>query len=258
VKAGAGSALDERKARIELARGRIVAEHAEHEVAAARRELAATGGSATPRFERVEGDLFGRRAVPSYDRLMERIAQAPEMLRHLSEKQLREAEIRLADAKRFPTPSLAPGIRRLEGPEEESLVFGLSVPLATSDRNQGGRAEARALLAKSEEGGRTTEVRLRTVIFSLHQELRHASTALDALEKEILPQAEESLSLSRRGFLEGRFSYLELVDAERTLGAVKKERIETAASYHQFVLEIERLTGQPIDAGSREKKAVAP
>lgn len=258
VKAGTGSALDERKARIELARGRIVAEHAEHEVAVARRELAATWGSATPRFERVEGDLFGQRAVPSYDRLTERLAQAPEMLRQLSEKQLREAEIRLADAKRIPTPSLAAGIRRLEGPEEESLVFGLSVPLPTSDRNQGGRAEARALLSKSEEGGRTTEVRLRTVIFSLHQELRHASTALDALEKEILPQAEESLSLSRRGFLEGRFSYLELVDAERTLGAVKQERIETAASYHQFILEIERLTGEPIDAGSREEKAVAP
>jgi cobalt-zinc-cadmium efflux system outer membrane protein len=258
VKTGAGSALDERKARIELARGRIVAEHAAHVVAAARRELAATWGSATPRFERVEGDLFGRRAVPSYDRLTERLAQAPEMLRQLSEKRLREAEIRLADAKRIPTPSLAAGIRRLEGPEEESLVFGLSVPLPTSDRNQGGRAEARALLSKSEEEGRTTEVRLRTVIFGLHQELRHASTALDALEKEILPQADESLSLARSGFTEGRFSYLELVDAERTLRAVQKERIETAASYHELVLEIERLMGEPIDAGSRQEKAVAP
>jgi cobalt-zinc-cadmium efflux system outer membrane protein len=223
-------------------------------LAVARRELAASWGSAEPRFQRAEGDLFGRRALPSYDGLTERLAQAPEILRQVSEKQLREAEIRLADAKRIPSPSLAAGIRRLEGPGEESLVFGLSVPLPTSDRNQGGRAEARALLAKSEARGRTTAVRLRTVLFALSQELGHAASALDALEKNILPQADESLSLSRRGFEEGRFSYLELVDAERTLGAVKKERIETAASYHRFVLEIERLTGEPIDTGAQKEK----
>ena len=258
VKAGAGSALDERKARIELARGRIVAEHAEHEVAVARRELAAMWGSTTPRFDRVEGDLFDRRPVPSYEQLTARLAHAPEMLRQLSEKQLREAEIRLADTKRIPTPIVAAGVRRLEGPEEESLVFGLSIPLPASDRNQGGRAEARALLAKSEQTGRATEVRLRTVLFGFQQELRHAATALDALETDVLPQARESVSLSRQGFLEGRFSYLELVDAERTLAAVKKESIETAASYHGLVLEIERLTGEPIDAGSREEKAVEP
>lgn len=257
VTAGAGSLLDERKARIEVARGRIVAEHAEHELAVARRELAATWGSTTPRFERIEGDLFGRRAFPSYERLTEDLARAPDMLHRLSEKQLREAEVRLADTKRVPTPIVAAGIRHLEGPNDEAVVFGLIVPLPTSDRNQGGRAEARALLSKSEESRRTTEVRLRTLIFALHQELRHASAALDALEGEILPQAEESVSLSRRGFIEGRFSYLDLADAERTLRAVRKERIETAASYHHLVLEIERLTGEPIDAASHDERAVA-
>jgi cobalt-zinc-cadmium efflux system outer membrane protein len=149
------------------------------------------------------------------------------------------------------------GIRRLEVSRDEAVVFGFSVPLPLSDRNQGGRAEARALLSKTEQSRRTIEVRLRTLIFALHQELRHATAALDALETAILPQAEESIALSRRGFTEGRFSYLDLVDAERTLRAVKKERIETAASYHHFVLEIERLIGRSIDAGSHEEKAVA-
>jgi len=180
------------------------------------------------------------------------------MLRHLSETQVREAEIRLADSKRIPTPTVAAGVRRLEGPGDEALVFGVSVPLPLGDRNQGRRAEARALLAKTEEAGRTTEVRLRTLLFTLHQELRHAATALDALEGEIVPQAEETLSFSRRGFAEGRFSYLELADAERTLSAVRRERIETAVSYHSLVLELERVTGEPLEGEARVTKEVVP
>jgi cobalt-zinc-cadmium efflux system outer membrane protein len=258
VQAGAGSLLDERKARIELARGRIVAEHAEHERAVVQRQLAATWASVNPHFTRAEGSLFGRRAVPSYEQLAALVERSPDMLRQISERQLREAELRLAETKRIPTPSVMGGIRRFQGPGDEAFVFGLWFPLPVSDRHQGDRSEARALLAKSEEGARATDVRLRTVLFELHQELRHAAVALDALEREIVPQAEESLALARRGFAEGRFSYLELVDAERTLIAAGKERIETAAAYHRLIVEIESMTGEPVGGTAPDKEAVAP
>lgn len=256
MRAGAGSALDERKARIEVSRARILVEHAQHQVLSARRELAATWGSDTPSFDRVEGDLYRRRAVPSFETIVARVDTAPEIVRDLAERQLREADVRLADAYRVPTPVVSLGVRRLQESSAEAMVFGLSVPLPFSDRNQGNRTAARALLAKSEDARLATDVRLRTALFALFQELVHAATALDSLEKEILPQAETSLALSRGGFLEGRFTYLDLADAERTLVTLKKERIETAASYHQLVLDIERLTGQPIDGAS--DKAVQP
>jgi outer membrane protein, heavy metal efflux system len=258
VQAGAGSPLDERKARIEVARSEIVAEHAEHELAMARQELAALWGGLTPAFERVEGELFGRREIPTYEQLSERVSRAPDLLRHVSERQLREAEVRLADAKRIPTPVVAGGIRRLEATDNEAFVFGLSVPLPVGDRNLGGRQEARALLEKTHEAGRTTEVRLRTLLFTLHQELRHAATALDALEREVLPQAEDIVAFSRRGFVEGRFSYLEAADARQMLRAVTRERIDTAVSYHRLVLEIERLIGEPIDEASGVTTGVQP
>lgn len=258
VRAGAGSPLDERKARVELARGRIVAEHAEHEMAVAHEELAATWGGGPPAFERVAGDLFERAAVPDHEHLAARLAQAPEMLRHLSERQLRDAEIRLADARRIPTPVVAAGVRRLEGRDDEAFVFGVSVPLPIADRQRGAREEARALRSRTEEAGRTLETRLRTLLFTLHQELRHAAIALDALEREVVPQAEDALAFSRRGFAEGRFSYLDVLDAERTLASVRRERIETAATYHRLVLEMERITGEPLQPESLMTKTEAP
>lgn len=248
VGAGADSPLQEKKATTALARARIVAEHAEHQMRVARRELAAMWGSAAAEFERAEGDLFARRTVPPYEDLDVRLDTSPSIVRGLSERELRAAEIRLAETKKVPNITLGGGVRRLEGPGDQALVFGLSMPLPVSDRNQGGIEEARALLGKAEGAARAAEVRLRSLLFGLHQELLHAATALDSQEREILPGAEESLELSRKGFAEGRFSYLELADAARTFGEVKQERIETAAEYHRFVLEIERLLGGPIEA----------
>jgi cobalt-zinc-cadmium efflux system outer membrane protein len=71
---------------------------------------------------------------------------------------------------------------------------------------------------------------------------------MESLQQAILPQAKEALALSQQGFSEGRFSYLDLLDAQRTFVEVRKEAIETALSYHQLLLGIERLIGQPLDA----------
>lgn len=247
IQAGAGSTLEAKKAQIALARARVAEEDATHALAVARRKLAASWGSSTPRFERTDGDLFARKRIPIFAELAGRISSSPEILRWVSEQNLRRAELELANAQRIPDLSLRAGPRRREEPPGESLVFGVVVPLPLFDRNQGGVAEAQALAGKTEAAARATEVRLQAALFGLHQELLHAGHQLDALEKEILPDAEQALSISREGFTQGRFSYLDLLDAQRTFVDVKKEYLVAAASYHRFVLTIERLTGQPID-----------
>jgi len=246
VEAGAESPLARAKARVEWARSRIAGEHAHHELAAARRELAATWADDQPRFERVDGPLFRRATVPEYTELATRLADAPTIARQLSERRLREAELRLAETRRIPNLTVSGGVRRLEGPGDEAFLFSVSLPLPFNDRGQGGVSEAHALLAKSDAAGQATSVRLRTLVFTVHQELQHAALALDTLDREIVPESKSSLALARSGFDEGRFSYLELLDAQRTLVAVERERITTAETYHQLVLELERLLGGPL------------
>lgn len=256
VEASAESPLASSKARVELARSRIAGEHAHHELAAARRELAAMWADDEPRFSRVEGPLYHRISFPDYAALTTRLDAAPEIVRQLSERQLRDAEIRLAETRRVADLTIQGGIRRLEGPGDESFLFGVSAPLPVSDRGQGALAEARALVEKSEAAHHSTAVRLRTLVFTAHQELLHAALALDSLDREILPESRNALALARRGFDEGRFSYLELVDAQRTLVTVERERITTAESYHQLVLELERVLGTSLRADA--SPAVTP
>ena len=253
VQAGKGSALEERKAQVALARGEVLVEGAKHELSAARKKLAASWRNRQPVFERAEADLFARKPVPAFEGLVERISKSPEIARWVSEKKLREAEIRLADARRVPNVTASGGIRRLEGPSEQAFVFGFSMPLQFFDRNQGAAAEARALLGRTEAEQQAAEVRLGIVLLGLYEEMAHDAHVMEGLQKEILPKAEDALAISRDGFAQGRFSYLEVLDAQRTIFEVKQEYIQTATSYHQFLVEMERLIGQPIDGGEPQQ-----
>jgi outer membrane protein, heavy metal efflux system len=128
AKAGKGSALEERKAQVALARGELLVEGSRHELSASRKKLAASWRSAQPVFERVEADLFARKPVPPFAGLMNRISQSPEITRWVSETKLREAEIKLADARRVPNVTVSGGIRRLEGPGEQAFLLGVRCP----------------------------------------------------------------------------------------------------------------------------------
>ena len=123
------------------------------------------------------------------------------------------------------------------------------MPLRLFDRNQGGAAEARALLGRTEAEQKAAEVRLGIVLLGLYEEMARDAHVMEGLQKEILPKAEDALAISRDGFAQGRFSYLEVLDAQRTIFDVKQEYIQAATTYHQFLVEMERLTGQPIEGG---------
>jgi outer membrane protein, heavy metal efflux system len=252
VQAGKGSALEERKAQLALARGEVSVEGAKHELNASRKKLAASWRNMQPVFEKAEADLFARKPVQPFEELVN-LSSSPEISRWVSEKKLREAEIKLTDARRVPNVTVGGGIRRLEGPGEQAFVLGFSMPLQLFDKNQGGAAEARALLGRTEAEQRAAEVRLGAVLLGLYEEMVHDVHLMEGLQKEILPKAEDALAISREGYAQGRFSYLEVLDAQRTIFDVKQEYIRTATSYHQFLVEIERLIGQAFDDGEPQR-----
>jgi cobalt-zinc-cadmium efflux system outer membrane protein len=246
VRAAAASPLEEKRARIALARARIVEEHEDHELESARRRLAALWGDGAPSFGEASADLFARPAVPGYAELAARIARSPELSRWASEQAVHAAELRLAQSRRRPDFTAGLGLRQYSATDDVGLVLQFSLPLGTSSRAAGFEAEARARGELAEAGRRETELRLRTALFGIAQELRHARTELDALEQEILPEAESALKLARDGFAQARFSQLELLDAQRTVLELRRERIEAAVAFHQFVAQLEKILGEPL------------
>jgi cobalt-zinc-cadmium efflux system outer membrane protein len=246
IEAGNASPIEEKRARIQLAKARLLEEHDEHELQTARRKLAALWGATNATFTDLQADLFVRPAMPSFEELAARIQRSPELTRWASEKSVRDAEVKLADARRRPDLTAGAGVRQYAGPDDVGFVFQFSLPLPLSDRQQGARAEARALAEKTVVERDATELRLRTALFGIAQELSHADTELNALDREMIPDAEAALQLARDGFERARFSQFELLDAQRTLLELRLQRIQAAVAYHQYVIEIEKILGEPL------------
>lgn len=250
VEAGNASPIEEKRARIQLSKARLLEEHDEHELLVARRKLAALWGATNATFTDLQADLFVRPAARSFEEVAARIHRSPELARWASEKSVRDAEVKLADARRRPDLTAGAGVRQYAGPDEAGFVFQFSLPLPLSDRQQGARAEAHALAEKTVAERDAAELRLRTALFGMAQELIHADAELTALDREMIPDAEAALQLAREGFERARFSQLELLDAQRTLLELRHERIAAAVAYHQFVIEIEKLLGEPLSPES--------
>jgi outer membrane protein, heavy metal efflux system len=67
------------------------------------------------------------------------------------------------------------------------------------------------------------------------------------LRNEILPAATSAFEVTNKGYELGRFSFLEVLDAQRTLFQNQILHLRALANYWRLVNEIERLIGAPID-----------
>jgi cobalt-zinc-cadmium efflux system outer membrane protein len=233
-----------------VARATIDQEHAEHELAAARRKLAAMWGDSAATFGRVDANLFALPEIATFAALVERLEQSPDYLRFVSEARLRDAEIRLAESRARSDLSLSAGVRHLEDGDDNALVFSISMPLGRSARAQGTVAETQALRDRTDADREAHAVQVAAELFAIHQELQHAITEAQTLRTAVLPEMQTALAATRAGFDQGRFSYLEWVDAQRELVDVERSLIEAAANAHLYLAEIERLTGEPLSPGN--------
>lgn len=251
VSSGAASSVEERRAQVVLARAVIDQEHAEHELLASRRLLGALWGSTEPRFEKAVGDLFARAKLPEYAGVAARVAENPEVRRLASEAALRDAELALAKARAYPDLRVGAGARRLEGPDATAFLASVSVPLPLFSRNRGEIEAAQELRRKLEREQEALRVQLLAEVFAQYQEATHLLTALDMLDKDVLPQAQAVMAATGDGFRLGRLTQLELVEAQRTLMEVRREHIEASEQYHLLIARLEKLIGGPLASAKK-------
>ncbi|MEX2479598.1 MAG: TolC family protein [Gammaproteobacteria bacterium] len=242
------------RAEIELARARLQLEHREHELLATQRRLAASWGSDKVDFGRVEADLFSLPGTRDLDSLLSELRNSPDLKRFLSVRRLREAEFELARARSVPNARVGAGIRRLEGIDEQALMLNFSMELPVFDRNQGNIRAAHERLGQVASDESVSYIEAQALLFTTYQELKHARTEVDALHEVIIPQSRSALQSFKEGYAAGRFSYLEVADARREYIEVRAEAIRAAASYHSYLIEIERLTGLGFGVDRGERK----
>jgi cobalt-zinc-cadmium efflux system outer membrane protein len=248
VKAGKVSPLEETKAGVALSNSRIEHARAQRSLEAARKKLVAAWGSGVPAFERAVGPLDQLSPIPPEDRLAGEIRGSPDVARWATEQEQRRAASALQDAIRIPDLTLAAGVRRFRESGDSAFVAGASIPLPLFNRNQGGILESRRRLAKADRESAAAETRVRAALAETYQALSTAVSEIDALKTTVIPGAQNAFEAASEGYRQGKFGYLDVLDAQRTLFEARGQYVSALATYHKAVADLERAIGKPPDA----------
>ena len=247
VNVGAVSPAEESRARVSLASNQIDLALRKQEQAAAQLRLAATWGSPTVTFSAVTGDLESIIPPPSADALLPHLSHNPDVARWDVEKEHRRAVLEMEQARRIPDVEVDAGVRYINADKTAALVFETNVPLMLFDKNQGRIQEASARLAKVKAEQHAAEVQSQAALTVAHQALFSSFEHITALRETIIPQAHSAFEEVSQAYRRGGLRYLDVLDARRTLFALRGQYVEALAHYHSAVADVERLIAEPLD-----------
>ena len=246
VDAGKDSPVEKIKAQVALATARIEQKQAQRRLVSARRQLAATWGSTSPVFEEVAGQLDATSPIPSETDLTGLLNQNPDLARWAVEMEKRRSILELEKANAVPDPTIFGGIQRFNEDDDTAMVFGLSIPVPVSNRNQGRILEARYNLVKAEKQREAVEANVYAHMARAYEALSSAFIEVTDLKNEVLPGAQSVFDTAIQGYRGGKFDYLMVLDAQRTLFQTRARYIESLAAYHRARAGVERLIGQSL------------
>ena len=248
VRAGKASPVEETRFQVALSTSRIALERAQRDLEAARQSLVTAWGGSTTSFASAEGTLDTISALPPAKRLLDLIAQNPDVARWATEIVQRQATLEREEAQRIPDPTLRGGFRHLRETNDSALVMAVSIPLPVFNRNQGRVLEARYRLAKAGEERRASEAQVRAALAEAYGTLSRAFVEATRLHNEVLPGAQRAFDAISEGYRQGKFGLLDVLDAQRTLFEARGQYLEALAAYHKAVAEVERLIGERLGA----------
>lgn len=248
VQAGATSPAEESRARVALSSAQIELGRVQQELETARKRLAATWGSTAPTFQQATGNLDISQSIPKIDKLLTLLTQNPEVARWAIEMQQRRAVVELAEAQKIPDPAIGGGFRRLAESEDNAFVLGLAIPLPIFNRNQGAVTEARLRASKAELERQATELRVATSVAESYRALSTAFNEAAALQTSVLPEAQKAFDTISEGYKQGKFGFLDVLDAQRTLFASRGQYLQALTDFHKAEADLERLIGQSLDS----------
>ena len=176
-----------------------------------------------------------------------------------TELQLKALQSQQAAATAAYWPDLNVGLGRQQrhedgGHEENSwkVRFGIEIPLWAFSRQRGERAEAKAEVAKvvAERDVVRYQVLLETE--QAYLDLNTAEEQVALFQDQILPEAERAFEVAGRSYDEGKLTYLELLEAQRTWIETQIEYAQVLFKYRAATAALERAIAGPLSANSGE------
>jgi cobalt-zinc-cadmium efflux system outer membrane protein len=253
LRSNAGTLLDADISRIKLrlVRSKITLADINQAIESRRYRLAA-GWNAAPDFVRVSGDLAALPQLPPLSILQSQLQHSTTLQRYVTLQRIAQSQLRLTEANSQADIRWSAGLKRNEATNDTSLLLGFSLPLNLTDPNPGQRraqlAEQQLMAMQQQLSATQLSLLVQQQWLALEQ-LRGTVQAIDTL---LLPEAVQLRQLSLSGYQQGQIDLLSVLSAEEELAQAGRDLIESQSNFHLNLLQLERLTGQPITLNSTE------
>ena len=243
VSAGKSSPVEATRAQVQLSEIRLELNRAQIGLTDAYRRLAASTGSDAPDFQAVASQRESTPVLPPAAQLLARLEQTAEL--RLAELQVlqNEASVGLEKAQRIPDLDVSIGSQYDASVRERVNVVGVSMPIPLFNRNQGNVLAASRRADQARDLRNAAELRLRTETRQALDLWQTANTEVRAFNQQILPAAQNAVDSATRGFEMGKFSFLDVLDAQRTLIAARNQYLTATAQATDAWVRIERIYG---------------
>ena len=246
VEAGRDSPAEAARAKVELSAAKIDLQRLQKELQSARKKLAATWGSDEPTFGRLRGNLDVVTELPALEKLDALVSNNPDIARWTTEIQQRDAELSLEKTQRIPDPLIGAGYRRLNQSGDNAFIMGISLPLQIFNRNQGNIQAAQYRKSQAEQMKRAVQISLSSALTEIYNNLSASYHEISTLKTSVIPEAQNAYEMIKQGYQMGKYGFLDVLAAQRSLFEVRSQYLNALADYHQNTARLERLIGQKL------------
>jgi len=248
VKAGKVSPVEETKARVAEAAVRIELAQVRGEETGARSRLGSAMGQRLGNTM-LDGSLTDLPPLLPAGTFQSRLDNAPAIRRAELEVERRKSLTAVENTRRVTDITLSLGSKRDQQLGRNQTVIGLSIPLPVFDRNQGNILEALRREDKARDELLVARSQIEGEAVQAYERLTMSRIEAQSLATDVLPGAQSAFDAATRGFELGKFSFLEALDAQRTLLQARTQYLRALAEAHRASADLNRILGIDVLSG---------
>ncbi|NOG97727.1 MAG: TolC family protein [Ignavibacteriae bacterium] len=193
------------------------------------------------------GDLQYPLLLPGYDSLLALLENNPKLKKFESEFEKQNALLDLEEAIGVPDLTVSAGYKRSNDIGANTFLIGASIPIPLFNRNQGSIQETRIRSDQKKSEYNSIKNNLVMRLNLLYRKFNALTEIGKQLQTNSIPKAEEAFRIIKEGSLVGRFTVLDVLDAERTLFDLQNQYLNLTSEIQLVKIEIENLIAEEIN-----------
>lgn len=225
------------------------------EAAIARQNLATAVGIPLRELPILVGTIDHRGSLPALDTLRARARRlAPSLRVPILDESIARTQLALARALRIPDLDVGFGPQHKRDPDQDhgllGFRFGFAIPAFNYGQAARMKADADIAVARSRQAKAFQTLENRLVV--AYRTAERAHDQIETYQHEVLPAARRAVDSTREGYEAGKFTYLEVIDAQRTLVSANQIYVDGLLDYQRARVELEEIVAGEVAEVSEE------